>query len=345
MPSPAIRYPTALQPGDLIAVTAPSSGVSDALWPRLEFAVQLLRDNGYRVQLGECLNSPEVRSAPAADRAAELTAMLTDPEVRAVVPPWGGELAIDLLALLDFDAIAAADPTWLIGYSDLTTVMLPLTLRTGVATMHAQNLMDTPYEVPAGLLSWLEAATSPAGAVLHQEPSGRRQSPHRTSFADKPAITDWELETGDGWTLLDGSEELNASGRLIGGCLETLAMLPGTPFGDVPGFGRAHRDEGLIVYLEVAEASSLTAARMLHHLTLAGWFEHASAVLMGRPASPEVSGYTQHEAMVDTVGRLGVPVLCGVDVGHVPPQGVLVNGALATITFDGHRGQLTQKLV
>lgn len=340
-----IRYPTALQPGDLIAVTAPSSGVSDTLWPRLEFAVQLLRDQGYRVQLGECLNSPDVRSAPAAARAAELTAMLTDPAVRAVIPPWGGELAIDLLSLLDFDAIATADPTWLIGYSDLTTLMVPMTLRTGIATMHAQNLMDTPYEVPAGLLSWLAAATLPGDAVLEQQPSGLRQRPERTSFADEPMITDWELEATSSWSLLGGITSANASGRLIGGCLETLAMLPGTPYGDVPAFGRAHRDEGLIVYLEVAEDSALNVARMLHHLVLAGWFEHATAVLMGRPAGPDAPGYTQREAMTDTVGQLGIPVICGVDVGHVPPQGVLVNGALASVSFDGQIGRLTQRLV
>lgn len=68
--------------------------------------------------------------------------MLTDPRMRAGVPPWGGEGALELLSLLDFDAIGAAEPTWLVGYSDTSTLMLPLTLRTGVATLHAPNLMD-----------------------------------------------------------------------------------------------------------------------------------------------------------------------------------------------------------
>ena len=34
--------------------------------------------------------------------------MLRDPAIRAVVPPWGGELAIDLLDQLDWDELAAA---------------------------------------------------------------------------------------------------------------------------------------------------------------------------------------------------------------------------------------------
>ena len=98
-------------------------------------------------------------SAPKEQRAAELTAMLADPAIRAVVPPWGGELAIDLLDRIDWDALAAAEPTWLVGFSDLTTLMLPLTLRLGWATLHGSNLMDTPYTPPDGLLHWTDIAS------------------------------------------------------------------------------------------------------------------------------------------------------------------------------------------
>ena len=49
-------------------------------------------------------------SAPAEQRAAELTRMLADPDIACVVPPWGGETAIDLVDLLDWDALADAEP-------------------------------------------------------------------------------------------------------------------------------------------------------------------------------------------------------------------------------------------
>ena len=39
-----IRFPKPLQPGDIIAVTAPSSGVEEALVGRLEFTIQHLRN-------------------------------------------------------------------------------------------------------------------------------------------------------------------------------------------------------------------------------------------------------------------------------------------------------------
>lgn len=360
-----VRYPAPLKPGDRIAVTSPSSGVPEALRPRLDFCVEHLEQRGFQVVVGSCMDGAGVTSAPASERAAELTAMLTDPQVRAVVPPWGGELAIDLLALLDFDAIAAAEPTWLVGYSDTTTLMLPLTLRTGVATLHAPNLMDTPYLVPDPLMHWLDVATATVGSTLTQGSAAAYRGEEFTSFGDKPAIRDLELTTPGSWKRLPTGDRaagdraagdraagevparVRASGRLIGGCLETVAMLPGTPFGDVAGFARRYAPEGLIVYLEVAESDALTAARLLHHLHLAGWLDAANAVLIGRSGTPDDDdrSFTQLDALESALGGLAVPVLYDVDLGHVPPQMALVNGALATVEFDGTTGTLVQQLV
>ena len=110
--------------------------------PRLKVATCWLRERGYQVAVGQCLDGDSSHvSAPAVERADELQRMLTDPQIRAVVPPWGGETAIDLLDLLDWDAIAAAEPTWVVGFSDISTLLLPLTTRAGWATLHGANLM------------------------------------------------------------------------------------------------------------------------------------------------------------------------------------------------------------
>src|SRR6478672_10530300 len=132
-----IRYPAPLRPGDRIGVTSPSSGVPDALWGRFTYAVSTLRDRGFDVVVGELNHAPSHVSGPR--------------EARAVVPPWGGETCIDLLDLLDLDAVAAVDPTWCVGFSDTSTWITALTLSTGIATIHGQNLMDTPYAVPDGI--------------------------------------------------------------------------------------------------------------------------------------------------------------------------------------------------
>ncbi|HVE74046.1 MAG TPA: S66 peptidase family protein [Mycobacteriales bacterium] len=340
-----VRYPAPLAPGDLIGVTSPSSGVSPALWPRLDVAVQVLRDAGYEVVVGECMGAEGVTSAPAPQRAAELSAMLLDPAIRAVVPPWGGELAIDLLGLLDFDALGAAEPTWLVGYSDLTTVMLPLTLRTGIATLHGSNLMDTPYDAVSPMLHWLVAATARAGSELRQGAGAMHLTGPHPRFEADPEVRSLPVNTPTRWKVLGERAEARANGRLIGGCLEIVSMLPGTAHGDLAGFAAAHAPEGLLVYVEVAEIDAYNADRMLHHLRLAGWFDAANAVLVGRSGGPASGSFTHVDAVEHALGDLPVPVFYDLDIGHVPPQLALVNGAVATIEVTPDSAALTQQLV
>ncbi|NCT90611.1 LD-carboxypeptidase [Cellulomonas sp. APG4] len=342
----SLRYPAALRTGDLIGVTAPSSGVPAALRARLDVAVGHLESRGFRVRLGGCLDGSGPVSAPAAERAAELTDMLTDPEVRAVVPPWGGELAVDLLPLLDWERIAAAEPTWVVGFSDIAMLLVALTTRTGVATLHGQNLMDTPYAVPAPLRSWLDVVTAPAGAVVVQGPSRLHRAPGFDDWVADPTTTTYRLTEPGTWRRADGDGAFAATGRLLGGCIETVANLAGTPEGDVAGFVAHHAPEGLLLHLEAAEAPAFEIGRRLHALRRAGWFEHATAVLVGRTSAPGSPGYSQDDAVADALGDLGVPVLLDVDCGHVAPHLALVNGSLATVRWapDG-AASLTQVLV
>jgi muramoyltetrapeptide carboxypeptidase len=339
-----IRYPAPLRPGDTIGVTAPSSGVPAPLRPRLEHAVGHLRGLGHEVVLGQCMDGSGVVSAPAPVRAAELTAMLTDPAIRAVVPPWGGELAVEVLPHLDLDAITDADPTWLVGFSDLSTLLLPLTTACGVATVHGQNLMDAPDPVPPPLLPWLDVVRAAAGTTLVQGASTHHRTTGFVDWVADPTAAP-QYDTAGRWSLLDpGAGELHVSGRLVGGCLETVSTLAGTAYGDVRAFAERHAPEGLVVHVEAAESHALDVARSLWRLRLAGWFDHANAVLVGRTSAPASGSFSQVDAVRSALGDLDVPVVLDVDCGHVPPHLSLVGGALATVTVTAEVQRLEQVL-
>ncbi|QER86455.1 S66 family peptidase [Streptomyces tendae] len=340
----SVRYPRPLRPGDRVGVTAPSSGVPKPLLARLDVALRDLRAHGYDVVVGECLDGSGHVSAPAADRARELTAMLTDPAVRAVVPPWGGETAVDLIPLLDWDRLREAEPTWLVGYSDLSTLITPLTLLTGTATLHGNNLMDTPYHVPEGLLSWLDVVAAPAGHRFTQTPPGRHRTVGFDDFAAFPHVREYTLDARGTWTRLDGDGPVEAEGRLIGGCVETLCNLAGTPYLDVSAFARDEAPEGLLVYVEAAEDNAYTTCRNLHGMRLAGFFDHANAILVGRTGAPDAASLSQHEAVLDALGSLGVPIVADVECGHVPPHMPIVNGARGRVVHAPGRSELTQTL-
>lgn len=323
-------------------MTSPSAGVSDDLRPRLDVALQAVRDHGYEVRVGSCMDGTTHLSAPAPERAAELQQMLLDPDIRAVVPPWGGETAIDLIPLLDWEAIAAAEPTWVVGFSDIATLITPITLVAGWATIHGNNLMDTPYRTPEGLVSWLDIVTMQPGTTFAQTPPQR----HRRGFVDyveHPEVDEYVLDVPGAWTRLDGlGGDLDLRGRLIGGCVETLANLAGTRYLDT---GRmAALGDGLIVFVEASEGDAAAICRNLHGMRLAGVFEGAAGVLVGRTDAPELETLTQHEAVVDALGMLQIPLLADVECGHLAPYLPLVNGALARVGHSAATSVLTQTL-
>ena len=336
--SSTIRFPRPLRPGDRIGVTSPSAGVAGAASQRIDFCIDWLRQRGYDVEVGECMDGAGLTSAPAEQRAAELTRMLADPDIHCVVPPWGGETAIDLVDLIDYEALADAEPTWLVGYSDMSTVLLPITTRLGWATLHGDNLADTPYVVPDGLLHWLDLASGTGPFV--QRDSGLVTDWVR--FEDDPHATQWTQVGTSRWEV-EGGGSLDVFGRLIGGCAETIAHLAGTPYGDVRAWAE-DLDEPTIVYVEACEEHAVNICRYLHSLRLAGWFDRAAAVLVGRTNAPDHEDLTQREAVLDALGRLDVPIVWDLEIGHVPPHLPLINGALARVVVDGETREITQSI-
>ncbi|MFF4360292.1 S66 peptidase family protein [Streptomyces sp. NPDC001604] len=311
---------------------------------RLNVAVRDVQAHGYEVVLGQCMDGAGHVSASAADRASELMSMLTDPTIRAVVPPWGGETAIDLIPLLDWDRLREAEPTWLVGFSDISTLITPLTLLTGTATLHGDNLMNTPYRVPEGLRSWLDIVAAPPGHRFTQTPPGRHRTTGFDNFAAFPGVREYTLDAQGTWTRLDNSGDIEAEGRLIGGCIETLCNLAGTPYLDVAAFARDQAPEGLLVYVEAAENDAFTICRNLHGMRLAGFFDHANAILVGRTGAPDNTSLTQHEAVLDALGSLNVPIIADIECGHIPPYMPIVNGAHGHIVHSPSRSELTQTL-
>lgn len=340
-----VVFPGPLRPGDRIGVTSPSRGVPADLADRLDFCLRTLRERGYETVVGACMDGDRPASAPAPDRARELTDMLLDPTIRAVVPPWGGELAVEILPHVDWVAIRAADPTWFVGLSDISTVMLPLTLLAGVATVHGQNLMDTPYRVPEALSSWLDVVELGRGGTFTQAASTRHRRDGRDDWTLEPSVTEPTFDTSGTWSLLDPTVgNVHVTGRLIGGCLETVSALAGTPYGDVAAFAERHAPEGIVVYVDIYGAGAYDVARHLWALRLAGWFTHANAVLVSRTLAPDASNYRQIDAVRSALGELDLPVVLDVDCGHVPPHLVLVNGATTSVTMTETTKSIRQQL-
>ncbi len=339
-----ILYSAPLARGDAIGVTAPSSGVAPAMRARFDFCVEHAQSHGYAVKLGQCLFSEGIVSASTADRARDFHALWEAKEVRAIIPPWGGELLINMLDHIDFTMLAR-EPKWLAGWSDLSTLLLPLTMITGIATLHGINFMDLPNLAPGQrLTTWRSALGLTRGARFTQHALTHYASkwlPIRT----EPTATTHTLDTPTRWRVLGEERDVRVRGRLIGGCLDTISTLAGTRFGDVPTFARTYAPEGMLVYVENCDFTTAAMARALHQLRLAGWFEEANAVVLGRSTGKESGGLQNAEAIADALDGLGIPVLYDFDIGHAQPQMVIINGAMAEISYADGRGTLAQALL
>lgn len=344
----SVRFPPKLVAGDLIAVTAPSSGVPQHLHPRLELAIANLKKKGFRVREGRCLRSQHKnQSACKVSRADELMSYLIDPEVKAVMPPWGGDLAMELLELIDFNLLAESEPKWFVGFSDLSTLHFPLTTLSGWATLHGPNLMDLGAQaLDSTTQAVWDILGSARGTVIKQHSSKAFQTDENQWGTATHA--GFNLTQKTQWKHLDGvTSSASFSGCLIGGCLEIISRLAGTRFGNLPLFKAQNSGEGVILYFENVEMAPCELTRALFSLRLQGWFNNLSGILIGRSAVPDVSDPTKHnymDALRAALGDIAVPVLYDVDIGHIPPQLSLVNGASATVLFTENGSSVTQQL-
>jgi muramoyltetrapeptide carboxypeptidase LdcA involved in peptidoglycan recycling len=285
-------------------------------------------------------------SAAAKERANEFNRFLNDPNVAAIIPPWGGELASELLELVDFAALRQMPPKWLLGYSDTSTLLMPLTLISNWATAHGPNLMDLgscqPDRLTAATLNILEAER---GAQVLQSSSERFQVKWTDFETQVDAPLNLTEETR--WKRLDEMDEpLHAEGRLIGGCIDTIAWLAGTEFGDVPSFVQRNRSEGTLLYLENVELGPTALVRALLSLKRHGWFQELSGLLIGRSDGPTPSAATRLsyvEALKTVLGQATYPVLYDLDIGHRPPQMTLINGALAKVSYSRGAGSIVYR--
>lgn len=341
------HQPKPLIAGDKIAITAPSSGVPESLHSQLDSAIENLRLRGFEVIEGSCLRREYKNcSADRKLRAKELMQFLCDPSIKAIMPPWGGELAMEILDLLDFEVLKTVDAKWFSGFSDLSTLHVPLTTISGWRTLHGPNLMELAYSpLDTTTAKIWDVLQSPAGTVIEQFSSEFYQDLSTNSFAEKKG---YSLTEKTEWKLLNSSKKsINFSGILIGGCLDTLGWLAGTKYADLPKFYQQHQAQGVILYLENVELAPCTLTRVLLSLKMKGWFNNIAGILLGRSAATKVTDpnlLTYEEALKNVFADIDTPILYDLDIGHIPPQLSLVNGALAEVFYDSGKGRVVQRL-
>ena len=75
-----------------------------------------------------------------------------------------------------------------------------------------------------------------------------------------------------------------------------------------------------------------------------GWFRYCNGVIIGRPdGCKDKHDFVFVDALNQVLGALNLPVLYDADVGHIPPQIQIVNGAIGRVDYADGKATINQK--
>jgi muramoyltetrapeptide carboxypeptidase len=300
----SLLKPNKLEKGHKIAVTAPGGAIWD---PKdvLRFE-KLLRNKGYTVVLGETLTKKHGYLAGTdEERAAELMSFFADPTIDGIITMRGGWGCARLLDLLDYSVIQA-NPKVLMGFSDITSLLNAIYIKTGLVTFHGL----------VGVNTWNEFSTDVFNRVVC---NGENCSFPADDNLGKNFIT---INKG------------KAQGKLFGGNLSVISGIVGSPYFELP--------ENSILFLEETNEEPYVIDRLLTHLKLAKVYDKLNGIVFGQCSKCIAETPEQSMPTIDVIrehfSKLKIPVSYGSPIGHVANKWTLPIGI--EVEMDAETGSL-----
>ena len=141
--------PPALNPGDLIYITAPAKLMDGQA---VTYAKKHLEENGFKVLISKhCLGKHHYFSGTDEERLLDLQFGIDHPDVRAILCARGGYGSIRLVDRINW-ANMLREPKWLIGFSDITVFHHRLN-KLGVQSIHGSMPINFEKNTEAALTS------------------------------------------------------------------------------------------------------------------------------------------------------------------------------------------------
>jgi len=210
--------------------------------------------------------------------------------VKAIFCARGGYGTLRLLDKIDYDLISR-NPKVIVGYSDITALLLAIYKKTGLVTFHGPVVKEFKKNENQNLRLFLDL------------------------FSTQDSV---RLDLQEGEALIPGK----ASGILLGGNLSLISHLIGTPF--MPHFKET------ILFVEERGEALYRIDRMMTHLRLSGMLDQIEGLIIGRFIEcGDISDI--HNLIMDMVSDLNIPMVSGLPVGHEALNVTLPLGLKATL--------------
>ncbi|RNI30279.1 LD-carboxypeptidase [Rufibacter immobilis] len=301
--APKTLLPPRLKPGDTVGLICPAGAAFSK--ETVQITKESLEALGLKVKLGKhVFDRFGYLAGTDQARAEDVNAMFADKSVQGILAIHGGWGCARLLPLLDYKTIQK-NPKPLIGYSDITALLLAIHAKTGLVTFHG----------PVGSATWNKFSVDSFRQVLFECAPVLYQNPKEVG--DNLTVTKDRITT-----LTPGT----ARGKLVGGNLTVLSALMGSDY--LPNF------KDCILFLEDVNEAVYRIDRMLTQLKLAGVLDQVKGVVFGKcsECEPGKGGYgslTLEEVLEQHLQPLKVPVYSGAMIGHISHKFTVPVGAEA----------------
>jgi len=298
MNKPLIK-PRRLVPGNTIGLISPGSILPEVgLYDEI---IQTITDLGFHVEVGANARSSYGNLAGSDKaRAADLNEMFRNPDIDAIIPFRGGWGSNRILDLIDFENIKS-NPKALIGFSDITSLLISIYAKTGLVTFHG----------PVGKSEWNDFTHSSFKKVL---------------MSNREAILENKSDSNIDFKVITPGI---AEGKLIGGNLTVLTSMMGSDY--LPDW------EGAILFVEDVGEEIYRIDRMLTQLKLNGILNKISGFIFGTCVNCEKgnkNSLSLEQVLKDHIQVLGVPSYYGSMIGHIDNMFTLPIGISAKINSE-----------
>lgn len=295
-----------------IGVFSSSSPVSATVPSRYDRGVAYLEDKGYRITHGQLHGKRDYyRSGSIKARADEFNCLLYDENVQILMASIGGNNTNSILPYIDYGYLKA-HPKIIIGYSDVTALLLAIYAKTGLVTFYGPAVASSFGEFPP-FVDW---TFEQFNAMLSGDCSVPYTYPCLHVWTDE--FIDWstqdrakEQRPNDWICVREGSCE----GRLIGGNLNTMGGFFGTEY--MPEI-----QTGDILLIEDSLKDAATIERSFSLLKLSGVLDRVSGILLGKHEKFDDNGTGRlpYEILLEVLGNRQIPILADFDCCHTHPM-------------------------
>jgi muramoyltetrapeptide carboxypeptidase len=306
--------PPLLKKGDRIGIIAPASYVESP--EDVNIAKEIIEWLGFTPIISKnILNQYGYLAGKDEERAEDVNDMFRRTDINGIFCIRGGYGTMRILSLIDYDSIRK-NPKVIIGYSDITALLLAIHKMTGLVTFHGPVALSTFSEYTMEYLR---------KALFSNQPIGKILMPKRNFNAVETENRLIKIGTG------------KATGSLFGGNLSLYISLFSTPY-DIEAGGK-------ILFIEDVGEEPYRIDRMLTQLILSGKGKELSGIVIGKLTDVKPKDYKPsfnnnlsiEEILRTRLEPLKIPVIYGLMIGHIKDKITIPIGVMASI--DGDTGE------